>query len=137
MLILFIEAIKTLTSSDRLRFTHPINRTRIYMLTRNYGDKQDFNAIEFELAREQIFNRTEQPLPIDYEVDCDSDWYGQLYRVWNGRTLLGTFHQQNQKWIAEPFYRNRQYIKLDCSMQRSFNSDRKAVEYIVESYQVK
>ncbi len=105
------------------------------MLTRNYSVNQDFDPVQFETQREQIFHQTEKQPPIDYEIDSDSDWYGKIYRIWNGRILLGTFHQRNEKWIAEPFYENGKYIKLDCSLQRSFSSDQKAIAYIVGTYQ--
>ncbi len=61
----------------------------------------------------------------------ECQWYGEIYRVWHERILLGTFRKQDERWIAEPFYKNRQYIKLDYSLQRSFNSEQEAIKYIV------
>ena len=39
-------------------------------------------------------------IEIDSDIDAD---FGVLYRVWNSRTLLGTFYQAaDDKWVAQP-----------------------------------
>lgn len=107
-------------------------------IRRNYQDGSDFDALDFELKREQIFNKSEkQYIQPNYEIDSDRDWYGNLYRVWNGRVLLGTFYQKQNKWLANPFYKNRQYIKLEQSLERRFNSNEKAINYIIRSFEGK
>jgi hypothetical protein len=78
------------------------------MLTRIRRDNQgssNFDAIKFELDREQKFYQTEKPyIDPNYKIDSEKDCFGCLYRVWNGRILLGTFYQKDKKWLANPFY---------------------------------
>ena len=110
------------------------------MLTRarrNYQDGPDFDAVEFELEREEIFRRSEnlyyEPL---YEVDSDPH-YPDLYRVWLGMVMLGTFYKKHGRWLANAYFKNRIYLGLGESKERRFRSNQMALDYITNSYEGK
>lgn len=90
-------------------------------MTQQSVSVQNFDAIKFELEREQKFNQ--------------SQWCGCVYRVWDGRILLGTFYQKQKKWIANPYYKNRNYLRLEQSLERTFNSNQRAINHIIRSYE--
>ncbi len=100
------------------------------MLTRVRAKDQDFDPIAFETERERIFQQSQRRYS-EFEIDSISEPFGTIYRVWNGRNLIGTFRQNKQKWLAEPFYKNRVYLKLDRDLSKSFDDDKKAVNYII------
>lgn len=107
------------------------------MLTRKCGDNQhgsNFDAINFELEREKVFNQSQKPY-IEYEIDRDLQWNSRLYRVWNGRILLGTFYLKNKKWVALPYYKNLHYLGLGQSIERQFRSNTDAISHIIRSYE--
>ena len=96
-----------------------------------------FNPIAFELEREAIFDRSQQPVvETDYEIDSsDKDCFGTLYRVWKGSSLLGTFYRRGKSWCADPFYSKGNYLKLSDSLKQSFRSNEAAINYIVRCYE--
>ena len=94
----------------------------------------NFDAIQFELEREEIFNRSQNSYA-EYEIDRDMKWNSRLYRVWCGRLLLGTFYLKNKKWIANPYYENHKYLGLGESVERQFRSNQLAINHIVRSYE--
>jgi hypothetical protein len=54
----------------------------------------------------------EQAEVVTSEVEIDSvsdDDFGELYRVWNGMQLIGTFYQSLEgKWVAQPCSNGKQ-----------------------------
>ena len=104
------------------------------MITQQSIEQQQFNALEFELKHDRDF-QTLQNTYINYEVDSVEDDFGELFRVWNGRTLLGSFYENAQgRWTANPYYRNGQLIRLDKDLSRTFSSSSQAVAYIQATY---
>ena len=96
----------------------------------------DFDALSYEDKHSQDFERTsKQYYESNYEVDADGDWCGCVYRVWDGRVLLGTFYQKQKRWIANPYYKNREYLRLEQSLERTFNSNQRAINHIIRSYE--
>ncbi|WP_414548520.1 hypothetical protein [Anabaena sp. CCY 0017] len=62
-------------------------------------DHQALAQSEFEDYIEQL---GEEVAP-EIEIDSVPDDIGELYRVWHGSHLLGTFYQSLQgKWIVQP-----------------------------------
>ena len=63
----------------------------------------DSQAIaQFEL--DQYIEQQSQELAPEFEIDglVDED-FGNLYRLWKGRQLLGTFYKDAEgKWVAQP-----------------------------------
>ena len=92
-------------------------------------DVQIFDAIQFELEREQVF---------EYEVNFENDeHFGYLYRIWKGFIKLGTlyFVASKQQWLADPYYSNGTYCYEDStSFFKTFDA---AIEYIVGRYEGK
>ncbi|MBD2211887.1 hypothetical protein H6G27_18715 [Nostoc linckia FACHB-104] len=57
------------------------------------------------LAKSEFENYIDQLTEIAPEIEIDSvpDELGELYRVWSGYHLLGTFYQNLEgKWVAQP-----------------------------------
>lgn len=109
------------------------------MLTRIRRDNQDgsdFDALEFELKHAEDFeNSQKQYFEPAYEIDCESDWCGSLYRVWDRRLLIGTFYQKQGKWLSSPYYQNRQYMRLEKDLDKTCSSNEMAINHIVTSYE--
>ena len=59
---------------------------------------------------------------IDYGIDSLSECFGELFRVWNGRTLLGTFYKSDCEWKAIPYYQNRCYIGLERDLLQTLKN---------------
>ena len=102
--------------------------------TSNPSVSQEFDAVEFELKHSRDF-QTLQNAYINYEVDSIEDDFGELFRVWNGRTLVGLFYEKAQdRWTANPYYKDGQLIGLDRDLSRTFSSSSQAVAYIQATY---
>ncbi|MBD2168674.1 hypothetical protein H6G04_30300 [Calothrix membranacea FACHB-236] len=69
------------------------------MITQEISDDQTLAQSEFEEYIDQLTD----PAPPEIEIDSVTDDFGELYRVWNGWQLLGTFYQNLEgKWIVQP-----------------------------------
>nr|MDZ8015821.1 hypothetical protein [Nostoc sp. ZfuVER08] len=62
-------------------------------------DNQALAQSEFE----EYVDHLADPAAPEIEIDSVSEVFGELYRVWNGSQLLGTFYQNlERKWVAQP-----------------------------------
>jgi len=78
------------------------------MITQREFDSQSLAQLEFE---KYIKSLVDEVAP-KFEIDSIPDELGELYRVWYGSHLVGTFYQNLEgKWIAQPCNR---YEKLCC-----------------------
>ncbi|WP_414577244.1 hypothetical protein [Anabaena sp. CCY 9402-a] len=69
------------------------------MITQEGFDDQTLSQSEFDEYVDQLTD----PAPPEIEIDSVTDDFGELYRVWNGWQLLGTFYQNLEgKWIVQP-----------------------------------
>ncbi len=76
----------------------------------------------------------------NYKIDSDKDdCFSSLYRVWDYdkdyRLLIGTFYLKQGKWLANPYYKNRLYLRLDYSLSQTFQSNELAIRYIIGCYE--
>ncbi|NEQ23789.1 MAG: hypothetical protein F6K28_32540 [Microcoleus sp. SIO2G3] len=48
----------------------------------------------------------------EYEIDATTDVFGNLYRVWVGMNLRGTFYQRfsDQLWVSQPIRSNERRV---------------------------
>ncbi|OYE02889.1 hypothetical protein [Nostoc sp. 'Peltigera membranacea cyanobiont' 232] len=52
---------------------------------------------------ESEFDELDDAVAPEIEIDSVPDDFGELYRVWNGSHLLGTFYQNLEgKWVTQP-----------------------------------
>jgi hypothetical protein len=73
------------------------------MMTQREFDNQASAQSEFE---EYIEQKADAVAP-EFEIDSILNDFGELYRVWYGSRLLGTFYQNLEgKWIAQPCNRD-------------------------------
>lgn len=104
-------------------------------MTQQLLKQQQFDAVEFELKHSRDFQSL-QNIYINYEVDSVKDDFGELFRVWNGHTLVGTFYKNaDSKWVASPHYQNLQLIELDKDLSQTFDSSFEAVAYTQATYE--
>ena len=104
-----------------------------YSLCHQYGS--NFDAIQFELECEAKFIKAEnQYRETQIEIDSDPHDRKSIYRVWDGKLLIGRFSCSRQWWRAEPDYKDRTYTYHLKSLVRVFDSNAKAINYIVRSY---
>jgi hypothetical protein len=104
------------------------------MMTQKLQEQQQFNALAFEVKHSRNF-QTLQNTYTSYEIDSVEDDFGELSRVWNGRTLLGSFYENSQgQWTANPYYQDGQLIELDKDLSQTFDSSGEAVAYIKATY---
>ena len=69
------------------------------MIIQDDFDNEASAQSEFE---EHIDDLADAVAP-EIEIDSVPDELGELYRVWNGSQLLGTFYQNlESKWIVQP-----------------------------------
>ncbi|BAY35699.1 hypothetical protein NIES2111_00150 [Nostoc sp. NIES-2111] len=69
------------------------------MIVQDEFDNQALAQLEFEEYIDQLAD----PVAPEIEIDSVSEVFGELYRVWNGYQLLGTFYQNLEgKWVAQP-----------------------------------
>ncbi len=97
----------------------------------------DFDVILLEEKLADDYKKAQNPyFETSYEIDSDKDdCFSSLYRVWDGRVLIGTFYQKRGKWLANPYYRARKYLRLDYSLSRTFRSNELAIRHIVRCYE--
>lgn len=65
--------------------------------------------LNLEAKLEIDFNRSQQEYAEqELEVDSISDCFGTIFRVWRGKSVIGTFYQtvSGNGWIAEAFSPN-------------------------------
>ncbi|MEI2582579.1 hypothetical protein [Scytonema sp. PRP1] len=68
------------------------------MMTQREFDNQASAQSEFE----EYIEQKADPVAPEFEIDSIPDDFGELYRVWYGSRLLGTFYQNLEgKWIAQ------------------------------------
>ncbi len=69
------------------------------MITQEAFDSQVLTQSDFG----QYINEQTEVNPPEVEIDSVSDDdFGELYRVWNGMQLIGTFYQNLEgKWVAQ------------------------------------
>ncbi len=70
--------------------------------------QDDFsNSALAESEFEEYIDQFADPVAPEIEIDSVADDLGELYRVWNGSQLLGTFYQNLEgKWVAQPCNRD-------------------------------
>ena len=101
------------------------------MMTQQSTKQQEFNALEHSKNFQTLQNTY-----TSYEVDSVEEEFGELFRVWNGHTLLGSFYENaGSKWIANPYYQNGQLIRLDRDLSQTFDNSSQAVAYIKATYE--
>ncbi|WP_041934108.1 hypothetical protein [Gloeothece verrucosa] len=90
----------------------------------------DFDIIALENAIEQAYSTENTPF-CDYEVDADYDFGTYHYRVWRGRSCLGSFYRSpmTDEWVAKPFYKNGEFVYEPN--EQSFGSHEEAQAYII------
>ena len=99
-------------------------------MTQQSSKQQEFDVVAFELLHSRDF-QTLQSTYIGYELDSVEEDFGDLFRVWNGRTLLGSLNENAQgRWTANPYYQDGQLIELDKDLSQTFDSSSEAVAYI-------
>lgn len=94
---------------------------------------REFNALDLELKHSQDYQNNESEY-IEYEIDSVVEEFGELFRLWNGRTLLGTFYKTSEEWKVTPFYLCKQYIKAERDLSQSFEDSEEAIAYIKSMY---
>ncbi|WP_257236097.1 hypothetical protein [Nostoc sp. 'Peltigera malacea cyanobiont' DB3992] len=86
---------------DRL-LCNPIDEV-IHMITQEVFDNQSLAQSEFEEYVEELADAVAPEI----EIDSVPDDLGEMYRVWYGSQLLGTFYQNFEgKWVAQPCNRD-------------------------------
>ena len=97
---------------------------------------EEFDVIQLEEQLASDYEKAQKPyFEEDYEIDCETDWCGTLYRVWKNLQLLGTFRQKQGKWISHPYYRNGEYLRLDEDLSRNWRSNQLAIQHIISSFE--
>jgi len=90
-----------LPEGDRL-LLNPINEVT-QMIVQEEFDNQASAKSELE---EYVDYLADEAAP-EIEIDSVPDDLGELYRVWNGSQLLGTFYQNLEgKWVTQPCNRD-------------------------------
>ncbi len=124
-----------------LLYINQIMDTSRMIHTNNQSVSQDFSVILLEEKIASDYEKSPHPyFETCYKIDSDKDdCKRSLYRVWNcnkdHRLLIGTFYQKGGKWLANPYYRARQYLRLDYSLSRTFRSNELAIRYITRCYE--
>ena len=97
----------------------------------------DFDVILLEEKLASSYEKSQNLyFETSYEIDSDEDdCFSSLYRIWDRRVLIGTFYQKQGKWLANPYYKNHQYLRLDYSLSRIFRSNELAIGYIISCYE--
>lgn len=104
-------------------------------MTNSIVHNSEFDALAFEIKHAKNFEQSQKEyFDPQYKIDSDRDWCGCLYRVWDRKLLIGTFYLKNKKWLANPYYKNRQYLGLGQLIERRFRSNQLAIDYIIRSY---
>lgn len=95
---------------------------------------QEFNALSFELKHHKDFQKSKNSY-VDYEIDLVKEDFGEIFRVWDGTTLLGTFYETSDSWKATPFYLCRQYVRTDNDLSKTLDSSERAIAYLKQMYE--
>ena len=95
---------------------------------------REFDALLLELKHSQDYQNKESEY-IEYEIDSVLEEFGELFRLWNGRTLLGTFYENSEGWKVEPFYLCKQYIRAEKDLSQSVGDAERAIAYIKSMYE--
>ena len=93
-----------------------------------------FDALGLELKHSQDYQNNESGYA-EYEVDSVEEDFGELFRLWNGKILLGTFYETSQGWKTTPYYLCRQYIKAELDLAQNVDNSDRAVSYIKSLYE--
>lgn len=102
--------------------------------TSNHSLSQDFNVLSFELKHYKDFQKSQNSY-IEYEIDSIKEDFGEIFRLWNGKTLIETFYEISDGWKATPFYLCKQYIKSEVDLSKSVENSDEAVSYIKQMYE--
>jgi hypothetical protein len=103
--------------------------------TSTHSVSQTFNVLEFEIEHSRDFQALQNTYT-NYEIDSVEEDFGELFRVWNGCTLLGSLNENAQgRWTANPYYQDKQLIELDKDLSQTFDSSSQAVAYIKATYE--
>ena len=94
--------------------------------TNTYSVSHGFDALSLELKHSQDCQNNKS-VYIEYEIDSVEEEFGELFRVWNGRTLLGTFYKNSEGWKVEPFYSCKQYLKAERDLSQSVGDAERAI----------
>ncbi|MEH2407907.1 hypothetical protein [Nostoc sp.] len=61
------------------------------------------NQASAQAGFEEYVDQLADVVAPEIEIDSVPDDWGELYRVWNGSQLLGTFYQNLEgKWVTQP-----------------------------------
>jgi hypothetical protein len=97
---------------------------------------QEFNALSFELEHYKDFQKSKNSY-VEYEIDSIKEDFGEMFRLWNGKILVGTFYEISDGWKAVPFYLRKQYIRAEIDLSKSVDSSDKAIAYLKSLYEGK
>jgi hypothetical protein len=97
-------------------------------------EMREFDVLSFELKHYKDFEESQNRY-VEYEIDSIKEDFGEIFRLWNGRTLIGTFYKTSQGWKAEPFYLCKQYIRAEINLSKSVDSSEKAIAHIKQMYE--
>jgi hypothetical protein len=66
-----------------------------------------------QMELEQYIEEQAHLIAPEYEIDSIHDIFGELYRVWLGTKLLGTFYLNvNGYWVSQPCDREERLLWL-------------------------
>lgn len=113
------------------------------MLTRIRRDNQhgkNFDALAFELKHALDYKQSQKIPKIfepQYQIDSDKDEFGELCRVWDGKTIIGVFYQSpTQKyWVTRPYYKGKVYIVNYDMYHQNFETSEDAISHIKALYE--
>lgn len=72
----------------------------------------NFDVVAHETKHAANFQKASSiPIEIDSEF---TEFETEIFRVWYGVANLGVFYQNNEGWIAEPFYGNPHRTRTLC-----------------------
>ena len=97
-------------------------------------EMREFDALSFELKHYKDFEKFQNSY-VEYEIDSIEEDFGEICRVWNGRTLVGTFYKTSEGWKAVPFYLCRQYIRAEIDLSKTLDSSERAIAYLKQMYE--
>lgn len=80
------------------RLLNPINEVTQIIVQEEFDNQASAQSEE-----EGYIDQLADSVAPKIEIDSVSEVFGELYRVWNGSQLLGTFYQNLEgKWVAQP-----------------------------------
>ena len=98
------------------------------------NDLEPLDALSFEIKHSQDYQKAQSSY-IEYEIDSVEEEFGELFRVWDRRTLVGTLYETSQGWKATPFYLCRQYINAELDFSQDVEDSGSAIAYIQSMYE--